>query len=254
MRIIFAFVLIFFINGCASVDNGFVSRIFQTNGATLMEEDRITLDKFLLQLGKKIILRNKKIFTNNVVLHLERDIKTNSNTINLPLIHSRDETNFKQYFKIAFSKNSIKTRGDYLLVGLYKMFYWSFEEKSFHKLSALQYNDKKLQEAYEILQIVAWKIKVTKDTKGNYLYLTWQNNWQIELEKRLRDGKKLNIQLINNLKYIKNGKESLFSSSNLSFESIFAKMLFVYERALETLGVEPKSLSIDALKSLFLML
>ena len=56
------------------------------------------------------------------------------------------------------------------------------------------------------------------------------------------------------LKYIKNKKENLLSSSNLSFEALFAKMLFIYERALKTVGVEPKSLGANALRSIFLML
>jgi hypothetical protein len=76
----------------------------------------------------------------------------------------------------------------------------------------------------------------------------------VELGKKLRNGKKLTAGLIKNLTYIKNKKESLLSPSNLSFEALFAKMLFVYENALKTVGVEPKNLGADALRSLFLML
>lgn len=254
MRIILAFVLVLFLSGCASKEDSFVSTVFQTKGATLMKEYRQALDKFLLQLGRKLILRNKEIFSQDILFYIRNDINNNANTINLPLVSSTDETNFKEYIKIAFSQKKIKKRGDYLLVGLYKMFYWSFEAKSFHKLSALQYDGNKLQEAYEILQAVAWKIKVAKDNRGNYLYLTWQNNWQVELQKRLKRGEKLTTKLIKSLKYIKNKKESLLSPSNLSFEALFAKMLFVYERALKTVGVEPKSLGVDALRTIFLML
>ncbi len=254
MRVILAFVLILFLGGCSSKENNFVSSVFQTNGAGLMKEYRVTLDKFLLQLGKKLILRNQEAFSRDILFYIKNDINNDADTINLPLVSSADETNFKEYIKIAFSPKKIKHRGDYLLVGLYKMFYWSFEAKSFHKLSALQYDGNKLQEAYEILQVVAWKIKIAKDRRGNYLYLTWQNNWQVELQKRFKRGEKLSAKLINSLKYIKNKKESLLSSSNLSFEALFAKMLFVYERALKTVGVEPKSLGTDALRTLFLML
>jgi len=254
MRLILAFVLILFLNGCTSKDNSFVSTVFQTKGATLMNEYRTVLDNFLLQLGKKLILRNKEIFSKDILFYIKNEINNNTNTINLPLVSTQSETNFKEYIKIAFSKKKVKRRGDYLLVGLYKMFYWSFEAKSFHKLSALQYDGNKLQKAYEILQVVAWKIKTAKDDKGNYLYLTWQNNWQVELQKRLKRGERLSANLIKSLKYIKNKKESLLSPSNLSFEALFAKMLFVYERALKTVGVEPKSLGADALRSIFLML
>ena len=54
MRTVFAFLLILFINGCATKDSSFVNRVFQTNGATLMHEYFVTLDKLLLQLGVKL--------------------------------------------------------------------------------------------------------------------------------------------------------------------------------------------------------
>ncbi len=254
MRAVFAFLLILFINGCATKDSSFVNRVFQTNGASLMQEYFVTLDKMLLQLGVKLKKRNGEIFSKDMLLYLKNDMRNSTDTISLPLVHTMNETSFKEYLKIAFSKDKIKDRGDYLLVGLYKMFYWSFEAKSFHKFSAMQYEGNKLQEAYEILQAIAWKIKVAKDKNDNFLYLTWQNNWQVELQKRLQRGEKLSVKLIKSLKYIKNKKESLLSSSNLSFEALFAKMLFIYERALKTVGVEPKSLGADALRSIFLML
>ena len=254
MRIVFTLLLFIFISGCATKDSSFVGRVFQTNGATLMHEYLATLNKMLLQLGVKLKKRNEEIFSKDILLYLESDIINDTNTIFLPLVHTESEINFKEYLKIAFSKDKIEDRGDYLLVGLYKMFYWSFEAKNFHKFSAMQYNGNKLQETYKILQAVAWKIKVAKDKKGDFLYLTWQNNWQVELQKRLKRGEKLSVKLIKSLKYIKNKKESLLSSSNLSFEALFAKMLFIYERALKTVGVEPKSLGADALRSIFLML
>ena len=254
MRIVISLFLILFINGCATKEGNLVSRVFQTSGATLMQEYRVTLDKLLLQLGIKLIKRNREIFSKDILLYLKNDMKNSSDTINLPLVSTQSKTSFKEYIKIAFSPKSIKKRGDYLLIGLYKMFYWSFEAKSFHKFSAVQYDGNKLQKAYEILQAVAWKIKVAKDDRGNYLYLTWQNNWQVELQKRLQRGEKLSIKLLKSLKYIKNKKESLLSPSNLSFEALFAKIKFIYERALKTIGVEPKSLGANALRTIFLML
>ena len=254
MRVVLTIFLILFINGCATKDSNFVNRVFQTNGATLMQEYLTILDNMLLQLGIKLKKRNNEIFSKDILLYLENDMRNGVDTVYLPLEDVTNKNNFKEYIKIAFSKDGIKRRGDYLLVGLYKMFYWSFEAKSLHKFSAIQYDGKKLQEAYEILQVVAWKIKVAKDKDGDFLYLTWQNNWQVELQKRVKRGEKLSVKLINSLKYIKNKKESLLSPSNLSFEALFDRMLFVYERALKTVGVEPKSLGADALRALFLML
>jgi len=254
MKYIVIFLMVLFLGGCASKDNNFISSIFQTNGATLMKKYEQMLDSFLLELGVKLIKRNRENFSKDILFVLKNDMKNSTNTTYLPLVSTNGGADFKEYIKIAFSQKNIQKRGDYLLVGLYKMIYWSFEAKNFHKLSALQYDGRKLQEAYEILQVIAWKIKVAKDKNGDYLYLTWQNNWQVELEKRVQRGEKLSIKLIKSLKYIKNKKESLLSSSNLSFEALFAKMLFCYERALKTVGVEPKNLGADALRSIFLML
>ncbi len=254
MRYIYLSLLVFFLGGCASKNNNFVSTVFQTSGATKMKEYENTLDDFLLQLGKKLIKRNKEIFSKNILFYIMNDIKNHTDTISLPYVSHKEKEEFKKYLRVAFLPKKIKNRGDYLLVGLYKMFYWSFEGSSYHKISALEYDGKKLQLAYEILQAIAWKIKVAKDKKGDYLYLTWQNNWQIELGKKLRRGRKLSVKLIKNLTYIKNKKESLLSASNLSFEALFAKMLFVYENALKTVGVEPKNLGADALRSIIFML
>ena len=254
MRFVCIILIVIFLSGCASKSDNFVSTIFQTSGATRMRQYDKQLNNFLLQLGVKLIKRNRELFSKDILFFIKNDIKNHTDTINLPLVTHKNNKEFKEYIKVAFLPIKIKNRGDYLLVGLYKMFYWSFEGDSYHKLSALQYDGKKLQLAYEMLQAIKWKIKVAKDERGDYLYLTWQNNWQVELDKKLRNGKKLTITLIKNLTYIKNKKEDLLSPSNLSFEALFAKMLFVYENALKTVGVEPKSLGADALRSLFLML
>lgn len=254
MRYLFIILLTLFLTGCVSKSDNFVSTVFQTSGATHMREYEKELDNFLIKLGIKLVKRNREIFSKDILFYIKNDIKNHSDTINLPLIEHKETKEFKEYIKVAFSPKKIKNRGDYLLVGLYKMFYWSFDGDSYHKLSALQYDGKKLQLAYEILQAVKWKIKVARDKKGDYLYLTWQNNWQVELDKKLRGGNKLSLRLLKNLTYIKNKKESLLSPSNLSFETLFGRMLFVYENALKTVGVEPKNLGADALRSIFLML
>ena len=72
-----------------------------------------------------------------MLLYLKNDMRNSTDTISFPLVLTMNETSFKEYLKIAFSKDKIKDRGDYLLVELYKMFYWSFEAKSFHKFSAM---------------------------------------------------------------------------------------------------------------------
>ncbi len=241
------FLLILLFGGCSSKQHDFSHSIFQTSGASRMREYQLDLDELLLNLQIKLQKRNPKIFSKNIKYLLKIDMKNNSDTIFM----SQD---YKKCLKKAFSEKSVKYRGDYLVVGLYKMFYQAFDRNDFHKISALQYDPQKLQKAYALLQAISWKIKVAKDKNGNYLFLTWQNNWQIELQKRLKQNNKFSVKLINNLQYIKNKKESLFSPSNLSFESIFDKMSFVFEKALKTVGVEPRNLSTQALKSLLILL
>ncbi len=241
-------------SGCSVKNENFARSIFQTSGATLMQNYQIDLNMLLIKLANKLYKRNSEIFTKNTLAYLKYNIKYKINSINLPLVKDFAQDNFKTYLKIAFSKNKIKKRGDYLVVGLYKMFYFAYDEAQFHKISALQYDKKRLELAYKILQVVDWKIKTAKNTEGEYLFLTWQNNWQTELYKRLKKGESLSAKLINNLKYIKDKKESLFSSSNLSFEAVFAKMQYISEKSLKTVGVEPSHLSASALRSIFLMM
>jgi len=235
------------LGGCSSKQSDFSHSVFQTSGASRMREYQLDLDGLILQLQLKLQKRNPKIFSKDISYRLKMDMKNDSDTI----LASKD---YRECLKEAFEKKSVKYRGDYLVVGLYKMFYQAFDRAKFHKISALQYNPKKLQNAYALLQAISWKIKTVRDEQGDYLFLTWQDNWQVELQKRLKEGKKLSAKLINSLKYIKNKKESLFSSSNLSFEPIFGKMSFVLEKALKTVGVEPRSLSTEALKSLIILL
>ena len=241
-------------SGCSIKNENFARSIFQTSGATLMQNYQIDLNMLLIKLEYKLYKRNPEIFTKNTLSYLQYDIKHKTNSINLPLIKDFAQDNFKTYLKIAFSKNEIKERGDYLIVGLYKMFYFAYNEAQFHKISALQYNKKRLEFAYKILQVVDWKIKTARSRQGKYLFLTWQNNWQIELYKRLKKGESLSAKLINNLEYIKDKKESLFSPSNLSFEVVFAKMQYIFTKSLKTVGVEPSHLSVSALRSIFLMM
>ncbi len=214
-----------------------------------MREYQLDLDSLLLQLQVKLQKRNPKIFSKDLRSFLSQEMHEDKNILTIGGL--RD---YRKYIKKAFSVKPVENRGDYLIVGMYRMFYQAFDRDKFHKISALQYDPEKIQRAYAILQVISWKIKTAKDKNGNYLFLTWQNNWQVELQKRLNEGKKLSMKLINSLKYIKDKKESLLSASNLSFESIFGKMFFVFQKALKTVGVEPKSLGAEALKNFIMFL
>ncbi|MCP4970392.1 MAG: hypothetical protein GY932_07355 [Arcobacter sp.] len=86
--------------------------------------------------------------------------------------------NYKDYLQIAFSKDYIPCRNDYLILGLYYLVYDLYDIEDSHKVIALEYDKNKLHKLYKNLQVIKWKIKVNRDFKGNYLFKTWQNNWQ----------------------------------------------------------------------------
>ncbi len=72
---------------------------------------------------------------------------------------------------------------------------YKMDEK--HQFSAIEYDKEKMIKLYEYLQIVRWKIRTAKDDKENYLFNTWQNNWQLELAKKYKGD----YNIINELSY-----------------------------------------------------
>jgi hypothetical protein len=79
--------------------------------------------------------------------------------------------------------------------------------------------------------------------------LTWQNNWQIELEKNIKNGITPTWKNIQNLEYIKNGKESMYSHSNFNFEILMSKIIAYVKNSIRVTGDEPLDVSIEAMKS-----
>jgi len=102
-----------------------------------------------------------------------------------------------------------------------------------------------MQRLYEYLQVIRWKIRTNKDKKGDYLFNTWQNNWQIELEKKYIND----YNIINNLEYIKSKKESIYEHSNFSFEIVLSKIITNVEHSLRKINVEPYEMGFSAIKS-----
>ena len=119
-----------------------------------------------------------------------------------------------------------------------------------HQFTAVQYNKQEMLVLYEYLQVVRWKIKTAKDNKSEYLFKTWQNNWQLELAKRY-DG---DFNIINDLTYIKENKESVFDSSNFSFEIVLSRIIANVEHTLRKINVEPYEMGVSALKGFIFIL
>lgn len=252
IRIFFLSILIVFLNGCIPKQDD-VKNAFQTNAANTIKNDYQNIQKLLISFKEKLDKRNPNSYSKNLsnriyrlIDELEDDflLKHNNSTL----------SNYKDYLQIAFSKDSIYKRNDYLVLGLYYLVHSLYEISDGHKVTAFLYDKEKLHKLYQNLQIIKWKIKVDKDVKDNYLFLTWQNNWQIELEQKIKNEEKLSYQDLLNLKFIKNNKETLLDPSNFSFEVILTQMNDRVRNSLEALGEEPKDLTIGTLRAIFLFL
>jgi len=230
-----------------------VKSVFQTNSATSIKNDSKDLLKLLVKFKKKLDKRNPNNFSKKLESKINKTIKTENKKLYL---RYKDNVlkNYKDYLQIAFSKGEVFPRNDYLVLGLYYLIDSSYEMDDGHRLTALQYDKIKLSKLYKNLQIIKWKIKVDKDLNEDYLFLTWQNNWQIQLEKKLKNNEKLSLDEIKMLKAINENTETMFDSSNFSFEVILTQMLDRVGDSLRALGEEPQNLSIGALRSVFLFL
>lgn len=252
-NILLVVVTISLFTGCISVKQERLGEVFQSNSAVEIKKDYKAISKLVLQFKEKLDKRNPNAFDKELSNEIYTNINNLENSISLKY-NGNDITSYKGYLQIAFSKDDIKNRNDYLILGLYKMFYDSYDISNSYKITAFSYDKEKIQRLYSNLQVIAWKIKVDRDLSDNYLFLTWQNNWQIELEKRVKEGKNLSWSEIQELEYIKNEKESIFGASNFSFETILNLMNYRVRTSLERLGVEPTDMSINAIKSLFIFL
>jgi hypothetical protein len=242
-----------FFSGCVSLKKENVQEIFQSNNAVEIKNDYKKITRLVISLKEKLDKRNPKAYDENLASSIYTEIDSLQNNVNLRFKNS-EVGSYKSYLQIAFSKDDIKNRNDFLILGLYKNIYDAYDISSSYKITAFSYDKEKLLKLYKNLQILAWKIKVEKDLSDNYLFLTWQNNWQIELEKKVKAGLKPTWKDFENLSYIKNGEESIFGYSNLSFEHIILQMKARVGTTLERLGTEPTQMSLTSIKSLFIFL
>ncbi|WP_072682555.1 hypothetical protein [Arcobacter sp. LA11] len=238
-------ILVLFFSGCMPKQED-VKDAFQSNSANIIKKDYKKIQKHLLSFKEKLDKRNPQSYSKNLspriyrlINDLEKDflLKYKKSTL----------SNYKDYLQIAFSKDNIVSRNDYLILGLYYLIYDSYELDKGHRVIALEYDKEKLGKLHKNLQILKWKLKVDKDVFGNYLFLTWQNNWQIELAKKSKDNEQISYEKIAELKFIKENKESVFDHSNFSFEILLTQMIDNVENSLTALGEEPKELTVKAM-------
>ncbi len=237
--------LILLFSGCLPKQDD-VKNALQSNSATIIKNDYQNIQKHLITFKQKLDKRNPKAYSKNLSNRIYRLINELEDDFLLEYNNQRLE-NYKDYLQIAFSKDEIISRNDYLILGLYYLIHDSYEINKGHRVIALAYDKEKLLKLHKNLQILKWKIKVDRDIKGNYLFLTWQNNWQIELEKRLKKDENLSYKKMSELKFIKENKETVLDSSNFSFEILLSHMIYNVENSLRALGEEPKELTVKAM-------
>jgi hypothetical protein len=252
MKYLLILILLVF-TGCNNVQDKLRNSV-QTENAKHIRNNYKALVELLLEYKVKLDKRNPKAYSSQLNNLLRKNINENTDEINLYVNNSIPLKHYQDYLNYAFDKNTdVVYRNDYLSIGMYKMFYESYNMDSKYKMTALSYDIDKLQKAYKNLQIIQWKIKFDKDSKNSFLFLTWQNNWQIELLKKLTKEKIENIKL-SDLKYIKSKKESIFDPSNNSYEVITSKMLLYYEHTLRLLNAEPEALGIETIMSILFLI
>lgn len=245
--------MVAFFSGCFSSTQERVEKLLQTTAANSIKNDYQHIMKNVIIFKDKLDKRNPNAYNKTDSNTIYTQIDTLQNTFNLKYANN-DLVKYKEYLQIAFSKANVEYRNDYLVLGLYKLVYDAYDIAQGHQLTAFGYDEEKLQKLYQNLQILKWKIKTARDLNNNYLFLTWQNNWQIELEKKIERGEKPSYEDLQNLHYIKTQKETLFSASNSSFEVLLSVMGLQVKNSLETMGVEPVDLGIETMKSIFLFL
>lgn len=235
--------LVFSTNGCSQKD---VHAVFQTNGASIVREHTSVLQRQLLKYYEKLNQRNPKYTTKIESIPVLYDIKNRKNNATLPILHKRENASYKDYLNIAFNRSDVKNRNDYLIAGIYKMFYWAYEIDRSHTVTTMQYDAKKIQEANKMMQIIQYRVQHEKDKKGNYLFLTWQHNWQVEVLESIYGNKKVDVNQYE--------KERLVQCSNVDFRVISEIMIFTLQESLRYLGEEGKNLGTGVLSSVFMFL
>ncbi len=242
-------VLISLLTGCIKPEEK-MQEFLETDSATQVRQDYKNILESLVLFKTKLDRRNPNEFDKKLSNQIFQEIRSNQNNIKIN-INNTPLIKYDDYFKFAFDKNSkLKNRNDFLILGIYKLIYEAYDLKKGHQITALTYNNEKLQKLHYYLQALKWRIKTAKNDNKEYLFLTWQKNWQIELERKINAGELPSWKMIENLKYIKEKKESIFESSNFSFEIILSRMIFDVKNTLKNIGEEPLDMGIEALKGL----
>ncbi|MAD42283.1 MAG: hypothetical protein CL623_07820 [Arcobacter sp.] len=244
----FTFVFVLLFCGC-SFSQDSIKSVVQSNAASEITSYKNETIYSLIKYKKKLDLRNPNAYNRSLSKNILHQIQTNQDYINI-LQDGKELKTYNNYLQYAFSNEKIENRNDFLILGLYKLIHKAYNLEGNHKFTAFQYNKVELSKLYKYLQVIRWKIRTQKDDNGNYLFNTWQNNWQLELLQK--DDSDLNV--IKDLEYIKSNKESIYSHSNFSFEVLLSRILLNVEYTLRKINIEPYAMSTSAIKSFIFIL
>ncbi len=217
--------------------------IVQTNSAAQIVEYKENILKHLLEY--KEILNEKNPTAYNKVLQQEirTQIKNEQNYINI-VQDKKKLVHFDDYFHYAFLQTEVKNRNDFLILGIYKLIYDSYNLHEKHKFTAISYDSNKLLKLHKYLQIISWKVRNLKDNQNKYLFVTWQKEWQLKLENEFKGD----FNILKKYEHSKDG-ETILGQSYFAFEVLIEKMLLDVEYSLIKVNIEPQKIGFDVAKT-----
>jgi len=252
-KILCTFISLFFFLGCVSTQEK-LTEALQSKGASSLHRDFKKLSSNLIAYKEKLDLRNPKAFSKEAKQSIIHEISLTRNTLAITYNGVKLRT-YDDYLRVAFEKNTpVVERNDFLIVGLHKLMCETYQIDKGHQITTLSYHQEAFRRMYYYLEVIKWKIRTAKDKEGNYLFVTWQNNWQIELAQKIKKGSHPSWELIESLPSIRNGKESIFDASNPNFEILLNHMIDHVKNSARIVGDEPVDIGIDAMISFVLFL
>ena len=218
--------------------------IVQSNSAAQIVEYKQNILRNLIEYKGMLDEKNPKAYNRALQQEIKSQIKNEQNYINI-IQDGKKLVHFDDYFHYAFLPKDVKNRNDFLILGLYKLIHESYNLDEKHKFTAISYDAEKLKKLYKYLQVISWKIRNQKNDRNEYLFVTWQKDWQIRLEKDYRGD----LNIINSYNSVKSKKESVLGQSFFAFEVLIEKMQSDVEYSLLKVNIEPQKIGFDVAKT-----
>ena len=244
---------IFTFLGCSNYQEKF-TQTMQSTGATQLKRDFKKVNTLLLDYKEKLDIRNPNSYQKEFKDPMLNEIAHERNTLSITYNNQKLKT-YDDYLRVAFDTTTrVSNRNDFLIVGMHKLIHATYQVEEGHRFTTLSYQEESFKRLYYYLEVIKWKVRTTKDKDGNYLFLTWQNNWQIELAQKMKQGTAPSWDMIQNLPSIKSGKETLFDHSNPNFEVILNQMISTVKNSARLVGDEPTDVGINTMLGLVFFL